>query len=133
MRVAYAPDVTQIVGNEPPPRRPLYRGAAIALLIAVAAFGAGYWIGGDRLGHAPVYTGDGYVGADQASLQVGDTWYGFESSVSWTDSAGSFHDSGWPDCLPKLQAVTGVRFAALTTWVAQVGIAQVVWVDCQRL
>jgi hypothetical protein len=53
--------------------------------------------------------------------------------VSWTDSAGFFHDSGWPDCLPKLQAVTGVRFATLTTWVAQVGIAQVVWVDCQRL
>jgi len=71
------------------------------------------------------------VGADQASFQVGDTWYGFESSVSWTDSAGSFHDSGRPECLPMLQEVTRVRFAATTTWVGQVGVAHVVWVDCQ--
>jgi hypothetical protein len=105
--------------------------AVVAVVIAVAAFGAGYVIGGDNAAHPPVYTADGYVGADQASFQVGDTTYGFESSVSWTDSAGSFHDGGWPECLPKLQEVAGVRFAAATLWVGQVGASEVVWVDCQ--
>jgi hypothetical protein len=106
-------------------------GALGAVLIVIAAFGAGYRIGGDSATHPPVYTADGHVGADQASFQVGGTTYGFVSSVSWTDSAGSFHDSGWPGCLPKLQLVTGVRFAAATVWVGQAGVSPVLWVDCQ--
>jgi NO-binding membrane sensor protein with MHYT domain len=105
--------------------------ALLGVLIAVAAFGAGVWIGRDSGTHPAVYTGDGYVGADVATFQVGDTGYGFRSSVSWMDSAGSFHASGWPDCLVKLQAATGVRFAGATLWFGQVGISQVVWVDCQ--
>jgi hypothetical protein len=106
-------------------------GALVALLIVGAAFAAGYRVGGDSAAHPPVYIADGHVGADQASFQVGDTTYGFDSSVSWTDSAGSFHDSGWPGCLPKLQLVTGVRFAAAALWVGQVGVSPVVWVDCR--
>ncbi len=106
-------------------------GALVVVLLAVAAFGAGYRVGGDNAAHPPVYVADGYVGADQASFQVGDTSYAFASSVSWTDDAGSFHDSGWPACLAKLQAVSGVRFAAATTWVGAIGLAHVVWVDCQ--
>jgi hypothetical protein len=105
--------------------------ALAGVLIAVAALGAGYLIGADAGAHPPVYTASGYVGADQASFLVGDTTYGFRSSVSWTDSVGSFHDSGWPQCLAKLKEVAGVRFAATTIWVGQVGISQVVWVDCQ--
>jgi hypothetical protein len=101
------------------------------VLIVFAAFGVGFGIGGYAGTHPPVYTADGYVGADVASFQVGDTTYGFRSSVSWTDSAGSFHDSGWPECLPRLQAATGVRFAGATMWAGNVGSAQVVWVDCQ--
>ena len=104
----------------------------VVAVVVVAAFGAGYLIGGGAAAHPPVYTGDGYVGADQASFEVGDTTYGFESTVNWTDSGGAFHDGGWPDCLPKLQQVTGVRFAASTVWVGNVGVAEVLWVDCQR-
>ena len=107
--------------------------AVLAIVfVTLTAFGVGYAVGGNNATHPPVFVADGHVGADQASFQVGDTWYGFDSSVSWTDSAGSFHDSGWPECLPMLQEVTRVRFAATTTWVGQVGVAHVVWVDCQN-
>lgn len=104
---------------------------AIVVLLAVAvAFGAGYWIGGQRALHLPTYTADGYVGADQASFQVGDTWYGFESSVAWTDRTGAVHDGGWPECLPKLREVKGVRFSGAVLWHGDSGTARVVWVDC---
>ncbi len=103
----------------------------VVVAAVVAAFGAGYLVGGGVAAHPPVYVADGYVGADQASFEVGDTTYGFESTVSWTDSAGAFHDGGWPDCLPKLQQVKGVRFAASTVWFGNVGVAHVQWVDCQ--
>ena len=102
-----------------------------ALLVAFALFGAGYLARGHDATHPTVFVGDGYVGADQASFQVGDTWFGFQSSVSWTDSSGSFHDSGWPACLPRIQAVTGVRFEGATLWAGNTGFSSVVWVDCQ--
>ena len=102
-----------------------------ALVVAVALFGSGYATGNHAASHPTVLVGDGDVGADQATLQVGDTYYGFRSSVSWTDSAGSFHDQGWPACLPRLQAVTGVRFEGATLWAGNVGFTSVVWVDCQ--
>ena len=101
-----------------------------ALLVAVAVFGAGYLAGGTAATHPTVYVGDGYVGADQATFQVGDTSYGFNSSVSWTDSAGSFHDRGWPACLPKVHEVKGVHFAGAVIWAGGVGLSSVVWVDC---
>ena len=102
-----------------------------ALIVAGAAFGLGARVGADAATHPAVLVGDGYVGADEASFQVGDTVYGFRSAVNWTDSAGSFHDQGWPDCLPKLQAVRGVRFVAQTVWLGTVGTTDVVWVDCR--
>ena len=101
------------------------------LLVIVAVFGSGYAAGQYGATHPKVSVGDGYVGADVATFTVGDTSYGFRSSVSWTDQAGSWHDSGWPACLPKLQTVTGVHFVGETVWAGNVGQAQVVWVDCQ--
>ena len=106
-------------------------GALAALVVAIAMFGAGFLVGANAASHPAVLIGDGYVGADQATFQVGDTSYGFNSSVSWTDSAGSFHDRGWPECLPRIQSVTGVRFEVTTFWAGNVGLTPVVWVDCQ--
>jgi hypothetical protein len=103
----------------------------IALLALAVVFAAGYWLGGERALHLPIYTGDGYVGANQASFPVGDTTYGFESSVAWTDKTGAEHDSGWPECLPQLHDVKGVRFSGAILWHGDSGIARVVWVDCQ--
>jgi hypothetical protein len=106
-------------------------GVVVAAIALIAAFGVGYFVAGVNGAHPPVYTGGGQVGDSQASFQVGDTTYGFEDSVAWTDRSGSFHDGGWPDCLPKLQSVTGIRFAATTLWLGNVGVAKIVWVDCQ--
>jgi hypothetical protein len=98
------------------------------MLVAVFAFG--YLVGTLNGSHPEVLVGSGHVGGDVASLQVGDTWYGFRSTVSWTDSQGAFHEGGWPDCLPHLQDVYGIRFAAEIRWVAGHGSADIVWVDC---
>jgi len=99
--------------------------------MVLGVYGLGYLTGSYSTSHPAVLTGDGYVGADQASFQVGDTTYGFRSTVTWTDAAGSLHDNGWPACLPKLQSVSGVRFVAATIWAGGSGSSQVVWVDCQ--
>jgi len=106
----------------------------IMVLLALAvAFGAGYWIGGERALHLPTYTADGYVGADQASFLYRGVTYGFESSVAWTDRTGAVHDTGWPDCLSKLKEVKGVRFSGAVLWQGDsTGIARVVWVDCRN-
>lgn len=49
----------------------------------------------------------------------------------WTDSTGSLHDQGWPDCLPRLTEAKGVRIAAAVLWVGGSGVSPIVWVDCQ--
>lgn len=102
-----------------------------AVLIAAGAFGAGYGLARGGAEQVPIYTADGHVGADQASFTVGDTTYGFESSVAWRDSTGAEHPGGWPSCLPKLQTVTDVRFAGADLRYGSSGSALVVWVDCQ--
>jgi hypothetical protein len=103
---------------------------AAALVIAVS-FAAGYSLRSPGPVDLSIYTASGYVGADQASFQVGDTTFGFESSVPWTDQAGSEHPDGWPACLPKLQTVSGVRFGGAVVWHGDSGEARVLWVDCR--
>jgi hypothetical protein len=105
---------------------------AVAVVVLALVFGAGYWIGAQRALHLPIYTADGYVGAGQASFLVGDTTYGFEGSVAWTDDAGSEHANGWPACLPQLTEVKHVRFAGAVLWHGSTGEARVTWVDCQN-
>ena len=103
----------------------------IVLVAVVVSFAVVYAVRGAARLDLQIYTGSGYVGADQASFQVGDTTFGFESSVPWRDQAGSEHDSGWPACLPKLQTVSGVRFGGAVVWHGTSGDARVLWVDCQ--
>jgi hypothetical protein len=103
------------------------------MLLVGAGFGAG-WFARDGIAHgAPVFEGAGRAGADQATVFVGDDAYGFESSVSWTDAAGTFHGDGWPECVPHNQDVTHLRFAGMTVWAGDSGIGtdQIVWVDCR--
>lgn len=103
-----------------------------ALVILVVAVGARYWFGGEQALYPPIYTADGYVGTDQASFQVGDVTYGFQSSVDWTDQTGAQHPGGWPACLPRVSEVKAVRFAANVLWHDSWGTAQVTWVDCRN-
>jgi hypothetical protein len=102
-----------------------------AVLALGLSFALGYVVRNSQPIGLTVYTASGQVGADGASFQVGDTTYGFESSVAWTDAAGAEHESGWPDCLPKLQSVQGVRFGGAVVWHGDQGLAQVLWVDCR--
>ena len=105
--------------------------ALAAVLAIVLSFAVGYSVRNAGRQDLTIYTASGYVGADQASFTVGDTTFGFESSVPWTDQAGSEHPDGWPACLPKLQAVSGVRFGGAVVWHGDSGEARVLWVDCR--
>src|ERR1035437_10411784 len=102
----------------------------VAVVLGIAGFAVGYQAGGGGAIHVPIYTADGFTTADQAAFQVGNITYGFETTVRWTDSAGSLHSNGWPDCLPRLAPVKGVRFAAAVLWVGDTGQSDVIWVDC---
>ena len=104
----------------------------LGVLLIVVAFALGSMARGWS---APqVLVGSGYVGDDVATLFVGQDAYGLHSSVTWTDAHGSYHASGWPDCLPRLQEVSGIRFTGETVWaggvVGGVGSDQIIWVDC---
>lgn len=48
----------------------------VLALIASGLYGLGYVTGSYNATHPSILTGDGYVGADEASFQVGDTTYG---------------------------------------------------------
>ena len=98
------------------------------ILVVALAFGAG-WLARDRAGPR-ILVGSGSMGDAVATLFVGEDAYGFRSSVNWTDSHGTFHDGGWPDCLPPLHEVSGIRFAGETQWIGGIGTDEIVWVDC---
>jgi hypothetical protein len=105
--------------------------AVLAVVVGVAVFGAGIWLGSYLTTHPQVQVADGSTGDNVASFEVGGTTYGFRSSVTWTDAQGAWHEGGWPDCLPKQQAVKGIHLAVATLWTGDVGEAQVLWVDCR--
>jgi hypothetical protein len=102
-----------------------------AVLALCLSFALGYAIrDGGHVG-LTIYTANGQVGADVASFRVGATTYGFRTSVAWTDQTGAEHPDGWPDCLPRLQSVQGVRFGGAVVWHDDTGYAEVLWVDCR--
>ena len=101
------------------------------LVLVVSGFAVGWTARDAAAVGAPVFVGSGRTGDEVATFFVGDAAYGFRSSVSWTDASGSFHEGGWPDCLPHLTDVPHVRFAGMTIWAGGIGTDQVVWVDCR--
>ncbi len=109
-------------------RAPIIVAAVLALGLSSAL---GYVVRSSQPVELTIYTANGHVGADVASFQVGDTIYGFQASVAWTDQAGAEHSDGWPACLPRLQSVQGVRFGGAVIWHGNTGYAQVLWVDCR--
>ena len=104
----------------------------VAGLLMAMAFAFGWLARG--WARPPVLVGSGYVGQDVATLFVGNDAYGVRGSVNWTDAHGSFHDHGWPDCLPRLQAVSGIRFTGGTVPVGDgsgvTAVDEVFWLDC---
>lgn len=107
--------------------------AAIALAICLGAV-LGF-IGGKHQPGMTVLRGVPYVGIHEASFKVGGWAYGIQGAgnVTWVDSHGSTHTSGWPACLRTI----GPHRVPITFGEVQVtspgGLTwrQVVWVDCQ--
>ena len=103
---------------------------ATAILAATAGYAAA---GGSRSG-VSVLTGNAHSGIGQVSAEAPDgVVYAIPvDSVWWTDSKGSLHDNGRPECLPPVGKSGLVKFAAVQ-WTAE-GMTQrsVVWVLCSN-
>ena len=109
---------------------------ALALVIALsAAIGYGFGAvggGGAGIGEMRIYRNvAAAVGDDQMSAMVDGTYYGFDSDVTWTDSSGSFHASGWPTCLPRRSQLHVTFAGALIRTPPGVGVQRILWVDCR--
>jgi hypothetical protein len=103
----------------------------VLIATALLAATAGYAAGGGR-STVSVLTGNAYAGIGQVSANASD---GFSYSIPvdgswWTDSKGSLHSNGRPECLPPVGKSGPVKFAAVQ-WTAE-GMTQrsVVWVLC---
>lgn len=74
----------------------------------------------------PAYAGDG-----QVSATVGDITYGTAGEISWIDASGSWHDRGWPVCVPPRSQVRMTFGGALVKGPTGSGSYRVLWVDCR--
>jgi hypothetical protein len=107
------------------------KGVAV-LLVILAALGIGYFVGIGQAKHLPTLTGDAVVGDNVATIRVANDSYELRGNVNWTDADGTTRVGDWPECLPMLQEVTGVRFAGATFLHEGGGTSLVVWVDCRN-
>lgn len=106
---------------------------AVVLLSAAVGFVSGaettersHDLGGWR-------TADARVGANVVSIDSGGWVYGARGTVpEWIDYAGTWHDSGWPECLQVPPGTTlRVRFAAHKVSVDDQTFRPIVAVDCR--
>lgn len=101
--------------SQAPATRTRIRSSWLWVLVAVLlAATVGYLAGRSQGQQVQVLRGTAQVGDHVASIQVGDWAYGVSDSVAWYDAAGSWHEGGWPECLPQVTEVAAVRFAATT-------------------
>ena len=113
----------------PPVVRRLWVWIGAGLLLAASV---GYVFGSHRSSDVTGLTGRAQVGDHVATIYVNDWAYGVLDSVPWLDSAGSFHEGGWPDCLGGVGGSPLVRFgAAPVTLPNDMTIRAVVFVDCR--
>lgn len=109
--------------------RRLWLWIGAGLLVAASA---GYLLASHRSSNVTELTGRPQVGDHVATIYVDDWAYGVLDSVPWLDSADSFHDGGWPECLGSVGNNPLVRFGAtLVTLPNDISIRVVVFVDCR--
>ena len=94
--------------------------------------GVGYAVGsrGSEIEHL---VGRASVGADQASIQVDDVFYGLDGIVPWIDSDGTVHEGDWPTCLTPGQTVTVQFGGQLVDLPGGSGGYRVAYVDCRPI
>lgn len=110
---------------------------ALGLVIAIAAavgFGIGMQVGaGPRMSEVKVFRDVPAVAGDaQVSSTVDGVTYGVSGEVAWVDASGSYHENGWPACVP-LRTQSRITFGG--AWIygpTQVASARIVWVDCRK-
>jgi hypothetical protein len=101
------------------------------LVLALFAF-AGYKIGREDGSRVTALEGNAYVGAHQASVKADGWVYGIADGVAWVDSAGGFHESGWPTCLGSIGTTVRIRFGEFpVTGPDGSASREVAWVDCR--
>ena len=106
--------------------------AAIALAACLAAV-LGFAAGEHHQPGMTVLSGVAHVGADEASVTVGGWVYGIQGAgnITWVDSQGSTHTSGWPACLHGPGSVP-ITFGEVPVTTPDGGSwRQIVWVDCR--
>jgi hypothetical protein len=109
----------------------------LAIIVGIAAT-VGYAIGtgvltGPRMSETKVFRAvPAYSGDRQVSATVDGITYGFSDSVAWVDSSGSWHEAGWPACVPARSGLRITFGGALVLGPTGTGQYQMVWVDCRK-
>lgn len=99
---------------------------AVALISAVVAYVTAVQQAG-----AVERSGIASPAAGAISVEADGRTYNIPLDVSWTDTQGSFHEAGRPDCLTPETGNVTVQFASVDVGVDGNKWRQVVWVDCR--
>jgi hypothetical protein len=106
---------------------------ALIVLAAVAGFAGGSAWTRHKTDLGGWQTGTAQTGIRQIAIESGGWTYGAADSVpSWIDGQGTWHDSGWPECLrvPPGRQVT-VGFQARVVTVDGTTTRPIVAIDCR--
>ena len=115
-----------------PARRGVRTSTWWILLALLAALVVGYLVGAHRTSVTNVVSGTAQVGDRVATITTDGYSYGINQSVAWIDAAGSFHEDGWPSCLPSPSTTLDVTFGwTLVTYPDGTSGRQVAYVDCR--
>lgn len=111
--------------------KPLIAAFVVFLLAIGAVFG--FMVGGNK-SQARWYQMPATVSVEEqkATFQGDGHTFSVSESVAWWDTDGTFHESGWPECLTE--RTTSVRFLSTPHPIDYdgMGIRPVLAVDCQK-
>lgn len=128
--------MTILLAHDTPVTASTRRAAWLAAAAGVAVLGAGAGLFAAQSAAPADLTwqeGPAEVGVAAMTVQVDGWEYAAAGSVPrWVDEAGTWHDGGWPTCLPTGPGTVTVRFAAARVAVDGAETRPVVAVDCRR-
>jgi hypothetical protein len=107
------------------------RGSWAPRLLAAAAVVLAYFLGTLRPA-VGIHTAVPSSAEGAITIMADGLSYGVPlDGVRWVDSAGSWHESGRPECLPPEGTTRAVTFGAVEVTVEGSTWRPVVWVDCR--
>ena len=110
---------------------------AFAIVVALAA-SVGYGVGvgvraGPRMSETKVFHDvPAYAGDGQVSASVDGVTYGVSGEVAWMDASGSWHEQGWPACVPPRTESRITFGGAVVLGPTGTGGYRILWVDCRK-